>query len=478
MSDFEETRRKRVSPTLEREKLLRNPATGWMLYDDAAGEVADAESYWDAMDEAARKHASIFYLRWRWSDAEPEEGRYAWKYDDNFKALIEGARKRGLRLAFRFYVASKDNLRQSTPDFVRVAGAEGAMQDGEGGVPLWSPYIDDPIFQEKLGNFVAAFAEEYDDPSRVDFIDALGLGWWGEGHNLNLKDPNSWESVYYWILDLYSDHFRKVLLGIQYNTAFGWEFDEDLAIRGRDYIIRRDGLGSFWFSDHERERFEELFPRHPLFGERCYWGDRPEMPELAARDDARFGDRIHSWRDLDEVAIEDALTHHANTLDLRTVVDTQRFMGYPELIERFKREGGYRLALKEASFSKCLGIGQSTTIEHTWINLGTGVLPNHNQRWAQKYRPAFALIAEGSEAPDESMIWIDSTAEPGDWTADHEYPYSLEITVPETIRPGRYRLACAILNTLGDGMPSLEIAITNDRVEEWYFLGSIEVEGS
>ena len=78
----------RLRPALDFDSLIRNPATGWMLYDDALGDVAKADEYWKAMDEAARKYASIFYVRWRWAEAEPEEGRYAWLYDENFKALI------------------------------------------------------------------------------------------------------------------------------------------------------------------------------------------------------------------------------------------------------------------------------------------------------------------------------------------------------------------------------------------------------
>ena len=85
----------------DRSGLLRNPCMGWGLYDDAVGNVANAEEYWTAQDEAARNHASFFYIRWRWSEMEPEEGKYAWIYDDNYKKLIQGALDRGLKLCFR-----------------------------------------------------------------------------------------------------------------------------------------------------------------------------------------------------------------------------------------------------------------------------------------------------------------------------------------------------------------------------------------
>lgn len=80
-----------VSFTPNKESLIRNPGMGWTLYDDANDEVANSVTYWQSQDEVARKYASCFYIRWRWSDMEPEEGKYAWEYNENFKALVKGA---------------------------------------------------------------------------------------------------------------------------------------------------------------------------------------------------------------------------------------------------------------------------------------------------------------------------------------------------------------------------------------------------
>lgn len=55
---------------------------------------------------------------------EPEEGKYAWLYDENYKKLIQGALDRGLKLCFRIYNNGQDNLRTGTPDYVRRAGAK------------------------------------------------------------------------------------------------------------------------------------------------------------------------------------------------------------------------------------------------------------------------------------------------------------------------------------------------------------------
>lgn len=463
-----------VRPALDRDGLLRNPATGWMLYDDASGPVARAEDYWRAQDAAA-KHASIFYLRWRWAEAEPLEGRYAWRHDANLRALLQGARDRGLRLAFRFYVASQDNTAQATPEYVRAAGAAGVTEHGAHG-PLWTPYLDDPVFQAKFGAFVAAFAQEFDDPARVDFVDALGLGWWGEGHHLTLKDPRHRDAVYRWILDTYSQRFRRVLLGMQYGTEFGWQRDEQWALAGEDYVLRRDGLGSFWFGEHERARFRELWPRVPLFGERCYWGGGEGTPASVAKTDRRFGARFKTWRDLDEAALEDALNYHANTLDLRTIPDAQRFLTYPDLIARFRREGGYRLAPVEVQHPASVVAGDELALRHAWVNLGVGVLPNRNRRWGQRYRPAFALVAAGQTAPGDNL-WLSRDAEPADWLRGRVQAYTSRCRVAATTPAGDYTLVCAVLNTQHDGLPDLRLALSAASVGPWYPLGLVRVRG-
>ncbi len=54
----------------------------------------------------------------------------------------------------------------ATPRWVEKAGAGGYHLSGEGKIspdgPLWEPDIDDPVFLQKLDNFLAAAAARYD----------------------------------------------------------------------------------------------------------------------------------------------------------------------------------------------------------------------------------------------------------------------------------------------------------------------------
>lgn len=67
--------------------------------------------------------------------------------------LVNGAKERNLKLAFTFVVDSRDKHYNFTPDYVREAGCKGYVTT-TGSVQVWSPYPDDPIFQEKYAKFL------------------------------------------------------------------------------------------------------------------------------------------------------------------------------------------------------------------------------------------------------------------------------------------------------------------------------------
>ena len=117
-------------------------------------------------DNGALAYANILYIRLPWTMLEPEEGQYAWEYNEDFKELIKGAKDNDLRLAFRVYTDNTDYYSQVTPLYVKNAGAEGYTSNTN----FWTPYADDPIFLHKLDKFVEAMAKEFNDPAVTDFV--------------------------------------------------------------------------------------------------------------------------------------------------------------------------------------------------------------------------------------------------------------------------------------------------------------------
>ena len=51
-----------------------------------------------------------------------------------------------------------------------------------------------------------------------------------------------------------------------------YRFSKPLVYDKLGFLPRRDGIGSFWFSNEERAMVhDELFPKRALIGEGCWW---------------------------------------------------------------------------------------------------------------------------------------------------------------------------------------------------------------
>ena len=126
-----------------------------------------------------------------------------------------------------------------------------------------TPMPQDPIFQRYYEKFVAALAEEFNDPEYTSFIDGYGLGKWGEGHSVayNKDDVSAVDGntetvkreVLDWITKLYAKHFTKVPLVINYHRVLGHPTSQGTANPNSEslvalaisngYCIRSDAFG-------------------------------------------------------------------------------------------------------------------------------------------------------------------------------------------------------------------------------------------
>ncbi len=454
-----------VQPEEDQTSVIRNPAMGWVLYADAFADFPQADEYWKSQAPYAGS-ASIFYVRLPWSQLEPQKGVFAWEDDQNFKDIIQGALDRGLKLAFRVYVDSEGSYRQATPEYVRDAGAKGIVNKKTG---RWDPYVDDPVFQEKFSLFLKAFGKEYNDPEVVDFVDGNGLGRWGEGNRLKLQGDDK-NGVLRWITEAYATNFNRVLLGVQYNkssTGFGLDNIDAVALQNYGYVIRKDTLGlPYWFREADKERIRSHFPGVPFYGENVY-------QYLQSR--RRWAKDYDTLRAALEAVLNDALSLHANTLDLRIPEDTAAwFSEAPDLVQEFIVRGGYRLVPTEITYPDRIAQGGEITISHTWKNTGVGVLPNNKPQWNYKYKVAFALI---DPATGQAVFKaIDGVAEPSAWIEGGEYSYTLK-AFPVSVPTGSYKLGCAIIDSTMDNPPAVNLAIQNARTDSgWYILGDISVD--
>ncbi|WP_430812901.1 MULTISPECIES: hypothetical protein [unclassified Carboxylicivirga] len=439
--------------------LLRNPAMGWMLYEEGASFLEEAKAYdpkvfWEEMDEVdAAAYANILYIRVLWKVMEPEEGKYAWQFNKAYQDYIRKAEARGLKLAFRIFF---DN---GTPDWVYEAGCQSTLDPPYSLQNDKQPYYDDPVFLAKLDNFIKAFAREYDDPARVDFVDAYGLGRWGEGHGVTLKNKANYPRVIETVTSAYARYFNQVLT--VYNLSRNdWAMSKPLVFDKLGFLPRRDGIGSHWFDDTERSYLKELFPEKALIGEGCYWfGYNSKDTTMRTKEpflnDPRFPG-MRYWTDALSVAIEDALASHANTFDLRTPFETKVWLErLRNKVQRFISHGGYRLYPDSVAVQQQ---GRSFRVDHFWRNGGVGVLPNNHPNWNQKYKVAFALLKPGSDRVQ--WLTIDELANPGQWLKGNVYSYyGFNFTVPAGLKKGDYELAVGIIDTTSNHHSAIQLAV-------------------
>ncbi|MDR0871309.1 MAG: hypothetical protein LBN39_11015, partial [Planctomycetaceae bacterium] len=449
--------------------VLRNPAMGWGLYADIVWKHPAPDEWWKGLEPGIPK-ANFFYYRCRWSTLEPEEGKYAWEHNEQFKKMLEYAKKNNLKLAFRVIARSQDNAEQATPEFVRKAGAEWTVcKTNEN---FWEPYEDDPVFQQKFSNFIRAFGKRFDNPQEVDFVDGNGLGLWGEQHNLILKNDSqeNKDKVLEWICSSYASSFKRVLLAYCFGSAFGLESELRIAVKKYGYIPRRDGLGSEWFTQPQKDFINEHFPEFPLIGEACYWSLEWYKPEQFPLDRIR---KLKNVREVLVASIDDAIAGHSNTFDLRNPSDLKIWLrDGQDLIDKFVAEGGYRLLPLKIEYPKEIIAGEKNAYKHCWTNVGCGVCPNANPRWNKKYQVAFALFSDKKEPVS---IVADSTAEPSGWIKDVDTDYTSSIAW--NVPAGTYHLAVGIVDTTQDNKIGIRCAVADTkRTDGWIDAGLITVK--
>ncbi|CQR45955.1 bifunctional 2',3'-cyclic nucleotide 2'-phosphodiesterase/3'-nucleotidase precursor protein [Paraliobacillus sp. PM-2] len=468
-------------PTEKTTGVVKNPAMGWVLYLDAFGQmtngdmpdinkgVFDAELFWNAFDTSgATDKASIFYIRAPWSFFEPEEGKYAWDHDPNYKKLINHALENDLNLAFRVYIDSQDSYQQATPEYVKTAGAKGYTNT------FWTPYVNDQVFLDKLTKFIAAFGEEYDDPAKVDFIDGMGLGAWGEGHNIQVdsSQPGNVNTAVETITTAYRNAFHHVLLGPQQGGALA-SHAEDLVLSNEYDILRRDSFGMpMYFTQTDVDYYvgKLLNEGIPLYAENGWNYFAHDFEGYMNRN----GNPFSTIRSMLEASLGDALAARANTFDFRVPEDAQEWMKNEDLVDEFIDKGGYRFVPVSLTAPTSVESNNYFVVESNWKNTGIGKIPNNRPAWDYKYKVAYALLDTTTAAPVFTHV---TDIDPSEWLKGSTYNYQSNVSFGN-VPSGTYDFAYAIVDTTNGNKPAINLAITDEKTtSNWYKIGQTTVSG-
>jgi hypothetical protein len=467
--------------------VLRNPLSGWVMY---LGRSWD-ENFWlregyDAMPAdggettvSVSDYASTCYIRTGWSSLEPEEGHYAWNDPESrIMRLLNSCLKRGMRLAFRIVVDSRDQG-QNTPLYVKEAGAHGFADPRN--PKNWSPYPDDRVFQEKYTKFIRAFAQTFNDPDKVDFIDAYGLGKWGEAHAVKYQNYSNKERVFDWITDLYASTFTRIPLVINYHRLVGdtvsWAAPNqdskrllETAIR-KGYSIRHDAFGmTGYYEDWEKEFARKWQFCRPVImeggwitgGQHRYWIDPSGAYREGHSEDVRRGE------------FEISREAHVNMMDFRVGDEIHSwFDSAYDLVKAFVRKGGYRLYPMTVTFDGKAWKGGELKVEHTWRNIGWGYCPTNIPQWHQKYKVCLALKNHKGNIISKTVV---KESDLSKWVKGHDAIYVSRISLTE-VPKGNYSLLIGLVDTTKNNTPGLQMAVPeNVQDHGWMVVGKVKVK--
>jgi hypothetical protein len=195
-------------------KALVNPLMGWTMhfYSNILTNYGSQLVPSDTVDDFPG--LTTVYLRVPWAFLEPEEGHFVWELIDTpAQRWID----KGKYVAFRIS-AMESWMYYATPKWVFDAGAVGYDVEGN----YKEPDYDDPVFLEKVENFITALALRYDNNPHVVFVDVGSYGMWGEGHTVMTtpKHGHSWGfDTQKKHIDLHLRHFHSTQLCISDDFA-------------------------------------------------------------------------------------------------------------------------------------------------------------------------------------------------------------------------------------------------------------------
>ena len=528
-----------VTISADRKSVYLNPLSGWVIYVPL---IDDVDRFWREYENFPSSegtvnvfdYGNIIYLRGSWTDFNPEEGVYIWqdgidetKYPlaRSLRLFEEGAKERGLKLAFTLKCDSRDANAQCTPPFVKEkmdekygADAGGSLSsDGKTHVPgkgyfnftlgsvgnerhYWSPYPDDPVFQEEYAKFINALAAEYDDPEKTAFISGLGMGKWGEYHTCvySTGDESPKIPVFDWVTDTYINAFKYTPCFTNYHKMVGTIVGEGTGSPDSEgmltsaiekgFCMRHDAFGmraeTFGYATWEKKFIANWTYKVPVAGEGGWIVNQGGYDENG--NPKNYLTQYDGPRELRIGEYEDMNSAYVNMMDLRydaTYTSGETWSWFNDAfdyVEKFVQEDCYRIYPDRVTIPSKMTNGKEYTIQHRWLNLGHAYCPTNIRPYDGRFKVAFAIMNTETGEIIGDNIFFDEQAHPHDWVSGRSsYDFTIK---PENIPAGPYNLCVGIVDLAlgnpdeGDYRIGIRIAAQGDYTEGgWLKLGKVAI---
>lgn len=479
--------------------IIKNPYMGWIVYveyscllhnalgyDKGCIDANYPELFFERLDKEIEKglRPNILYLRLGWQTFEPEKNNYSWRNENSIiSKYIEGAKKRKMQIAFRILVSDENTILDKEYNNIRLTVPKWLYE--EKGFEYYfnneqsrTPYYDNEVYLYYYEKLIKELSKDFNNPDLVAFIDAQGLGTWGEMHDLQVSGRLTLQQTLETHAKIWTTYFNKVLLGATFGGG-AEDINENVIVPKYNYMIRRDAFGSKWMGDFNSRYLKNFFPKKiPMYAEVCYWHlkDESYIKEHFPEDN---GIKVPDIRTYLEYAIKQAQECRANTLDLRVPADWSEWSEKGlDLANKFAIENGYRLSVTEIMYPKEFIKNKEIEIFYKWKNSGLGFLPIHNNQLKGNFKVSVALLNNTNEVIYQH---IDNFIEPSWLKEDSEVLEVSKLIIPQSLDTNEYKFAIGIVNK--NNIPAINLAILNlETIKQqntwygsWYVIDNIKV---
>ncbi len=459
---------------------LVNPDMGWVIfyYDNGLTHYGNREEPNDTL--ADFPGLSVVYFRLSWGFMEPEKGKINW-------SLVDGPAQRfidrGLKVAFRFscYEGHSGQF-DSTPRWVRDAGAKGDIVKERDDKEYWQPRYDDPIFLKHLEDFLAAAAKRYDGSPNVAWIDVGSFGMYGEGHT---KTEYS-RAVRQMHVDLHTKYFKHTLIAL--NDDLGKEPGRTAKL---DDLI--GGPGRFTLRDDSILVNPELRAYRSAHLADLFWQKEPVILES----EHYIGPKKANFWDHGRIYLETVESYRASYVSAhwfpREFLKENR-----DLVHAANLRMGYRLNLLEASWPARIKPEGAFSVTTQWKN--AGVAPCYPGGFVAltlktKKEGIVATFVDESwnlrdlgvdaVGPDSKIVqYNDGSSKQSSTNSIRSIALPVrgsapvhgltgQFTLAPVVKPGKYKVYVSVGDR--DGTPRIELPLDHADQHRRYCLGQLEV---
>lgn len=409
-------------------EILLNPGKGWVVYG-----LPDNQS------AATMALATTGYMRFYWTDIEPDEGNYNWQAIDDYMNAWKAVGKK-----FAFGIMNMDTYSDSryvTPRWVFDAGADywtyNVTDSSQGTpgpkiIPIWS----DSVFKSKVRDFVTALGQRYNGNPNIAYVDVRSYGNWGEQHNYPYGGTELSSSDLKLMLQWYQSAFNRTPVVVPwgksgYNTIYDWAVGQGMGMRRDGVLVDSNGSEVARAAGHGPGVFE-------------FYSSYQQL-----RDDGQWSNKNL----VDAVHIGKASYVGMGQWDN----DAQVFLSQQgSTIRSLANVIGYYFVLKQAQYSAGRGIGTTSTLNLTWLNQGVSPIGISS-------KVGLALLDDKNVV--KARVWLNY--DPKTWQP------GVQLLQPTTFTfgaqpAGHYRLAIGLFENTSQTNPTIKLGISGGTSQNWY----------